>query len=146
MMTRPVGHRRDPNDSGVALLLALFLIVFVGVLAGAALTYAGTSLNASTLVYLPHRSKSADAESAIRAAIQYVKRDQQNGGTLGQDLGLPCPTGTFSYAGASGPVAVTICPQDGSLIQAGEYRASILTLGTDPGEGIKFGSNGQNDV
>jgi hypothetical protein len=107
------------------LLLVLFLVACVGLIAAAAIKYAGTSLSASA-VYETQRATRADAEAAIRTAMQYVKANEQTGGTLATD-GTTCPT-NFSYPGSTGTVTVAMCPQPGSLTYAGYFRATLLTL------------------
>jgi len=131
------------KESAAALPLVLVLVAVVGVIAGAAISYAGTSMSASA-AFQTHRAKAADAESAIRTAMQHVKATEAAGGSIGQDLGLACTT--MNYPGGTGTVSVNVCPQTDSLIQNNEYRASILALATDPSEGVKFASNGENDV
>ena len=133
-MTSPqhAGRHRS-RESGAALLLVLFLVTCVGIIAAAAISYAGTSMSASA-VYQTHRAKSADAEAAIRTAMQYVKANEASGGSLGEDTGSPCPT-NFSYPGSTGTVNVSFCPQADSLIHAGDYRAVLVTL-APTGQGI----------
>src|SRR5205823_1353448 len=118
----------------------------IGLVMGAALNYANSSLRGTNNVYKPERTKQYDAESAVQTAIQYIKANQAAGGTLGQDLGLPCPTTTLTYTGASGAVAVDVCPQANSLIHQGGFRAVLLTLGTDPSEGLILSHNGDVNV
>jgi len=113
------------NESGSVLVLVLILLSVVGVIAAAAITYAGTSMS-SSLVYTTRRAQQADAEAAIRTAKQYVKADEVSGGTLASD-GTTCPT-NFSYPGATGTVTVEMCPQPGSLTYAGFFRSTLLTL------------------
>ncbi len=134
MMTSPQhAGRHSSRESGAALLLVLFLVTCVGIIAAAAISYAGTSMSASA-VYQTHRAKSADAEAAIRTAMQYVKANEASGGSLGEDTGSPCPT-NFSYPGSTGTVNVSFCPQADSLIHAGDYRAVLVTLAPS-GQGI----------
>ena len=106
-MQRPAGTRRATRESGSVMLLALFLIVCVGVIASVAITYAGTSLSATNNGYIPARAKQADAEAAIRTALQYAKVTQIAGGGPGEDIGTPCPM-TYSYPGLSGTVSVKL--------------------------------------
>jgi hypothetical protein len=125
--------RFTSHESGAALLLVLFLVTCVGVIAAAAIRYAGTSMTASA-VYRTHRAKAADAEAAIRTAMQYVKSNEAGGGSLGEDTGTSCPT-NFSYPGSTGTVNVSFCPQTDSLIHSGDYRAVLVTLAPS-GQGI----------
>src|SRR5205823_2849015 len=134
MMTRnPHTDRCSSRESGAALILVLVLVTVVGVIAVAAIRYAGTSMSASA-AYQTHRAKSADAEAAIRTAMQYVKANEAAGGSLAEDTGTSCPT-NFSYPGATGTVNVSFCPQTDSLIHTGDYRAVLVTLAPS-GQGI----------
>ena len=125
MMRRQHGSRRRSGESGAALVLVLVLVTVVGVIAAAAIRYAGTSMTASA-AFQTRRNQQADAEAAIRTAVQYVKANEQSGGTLAAD-GTTCPT-NFSYPGGTGTVTVAMCPQPGSLTYAGYFRATLLTL------------------
>jgi len=134
MMTRkPHVDRYGSSESGAALILVLVLVTVVGVIAVAAIRYAGTSMSASA-VYQTHRARSADAEAAIRTAMQYVKANEAAGGSLAEDTGTSCPT-NFSYPGGTGTVNVSFCPQTDSLIHSGDYRAVLVTLAPS-GQGI----------
>src|SRR5205085_9964857 len=125
MMRRQHGSRRRSGESGAALVVVLVLVTVVGVIAAAAIRYAGTSMTASA-AFQTRRNQQADAEAAIRTAVQYVKANEQSGGTLAAD-GTTCPT-NFSYPGGTGTVTVAMCPQPGSLTYAGYFRATLLTL------------------
>ncbi len=135
---RSIAHRR--GDDGAALMLVLVLVFAIGVIAAASVTYASTSLHATNAAYIPARAQQNDADSAVRTAIEYVKKVEAAGGSVGTDFGGPCPT--LTYPGQSGTVTTSLCPQNDSLIHSGEYRASLLTLGTDPSEGITLSHNG----
>ena len=108
-MRPPASSQRTTRESGSVMLLALFLIVCVGIIASVAITYAGTSLTATNNGYIPARAKQADAEAAIRTALQYAKVTQLAGGGPGEDIGAACPM-TYSYPGLSGTVSVKLCP------------------------------------
>jgi hypothetical protein len=134
------------DEQGSALVIALVMLTVVGLLVGAALTYAGTSLRTTKTAYRPNRAALYDADSAIQTAMQYVKARQAAGDSIGQDLGLPCPTSTLDYPGTTGTVHVDICPQADSFISEGEFRAVLLALGNDPSEGIILNHNGDVNV
>jgi hypothetical protein len=106
----------------------LLLVLCVGLVGGAAVTYAGTTLTASASTYLPARAKSADADSAIRTAVEYVRSVLANGGTLS------CPT-DFSYPGTTGTVTVRMCPQTSSENHVSYLDTTLLTLAPS-GQGI----------
>jgi len=125
MRRRQHVSRRRSGESGATLLLVLVLVTVVGVIAAAAIRYAGTSMSASA-AFQTRRDQQADAEAGIRTALQYVKANEQSGGTLAAD-GTTCPT-NFSYPGGTGTVTVAMCPQPGSLTYAGYFRATLLTL------------------
>ena len=125
------------HEDGSILVMALVMLTAIGLLVGAALNYAGASLRSSNVVYRPTRMKVYDADSAIQTAIQYVK----NNPAIGQDV-VACPSSTFAYTGASGPVSVDLCPQTDSFINDGDFRAVLLTLaGPSSGEGMQFSKN-----
>src|SRR5262249_15697826 len=135
-------RRTTPRDEqGSALATALVMLSVVGILVGAALSYATTSMSSSNTAIRPNRAAVYDADSAIQTALQYVKARQAAGDSIGQDLGLPCPTKTLTYPGAGGNVSVDICPQADSFINDGEFRAVLLALGSDPSEGIFLNHN-----
>lgn len=138
--------RTPPDERGSALILAMAMLIFVAVIEMVSLSYAGSSLSSSNLAILPARVKADDASSAIQTAIRYVAADRAAGGTIGEDLGLACPTQTLSYSGASGSVGVAICPRADSLIRAGGVRAALLALGTDATEGIVLTHNGDGKL
>ncbi len=142
-------NRSRHDEQGSALIMALLVLLFVAIVTTAALSYAGTSASTTAKAITPSRTARYDADSAIQAALQYVKRDQSIGGSLGKDTGLPCPPSpgadpraTFVYPGTSGPVSVNICPQIDSFNLDGNARAVLLTLaGPGSGEGIDFAKN-----
>ena len=133
-MTGSISVRRHcSNESGSVLVLVLIMLTCVGLIAGATITYAGTSLR-TTVVYSTRRAQNADTEAAIRTAMQYIKANPQ----WGQDLGGSCPS--FSYPGSTGTVTVSMCPQTDSLIHDGDFRPVLLTLATS-GKGINQSKN-----
>ena len=87
-----VRGKQPRNEQGSALVMALVMLTVIGLMVGAALTYSSTSLRASNNAIRPNRASLYAADSAIQAAIEYVKAQQESGGTIGQDLGLPCPS------------------------------------------------------
>ena len=115
------------------LVLVLIMLTCVGLIAGAAITYAGTSLR-TTVVYLTLRAQNADVEAAYLILMQYIKANPQ----WGQDLGGSCPS--FSCTGSTGTVTVSMCPQTDSLIHDGDFRPVLLTLATS-GKGINQSKN-----
>jgi len=124
-------------------MLVLVLICVVGVIAAAAITYAGTSMSAS-IVYQNRRSTLNDAESAVRTAIQYVKANP----SLYVDQGTTTKNGTtvqqcVNPALTVGSMSVAVCPNAGSGASTGIPRAAILSLSTSSSEdGIAKGSSG----
>ena len=133
-MTGPMRvRRRCSNESGSVLMLVLIMLTCVGLVTGALIKYAGTSLS-TTAVFSNRRAQNADAEAAIRTAMQYIKANPQ----LAQDLGGSCPS--FSYPGSTGTVTVSMCPQTDSLIHNGDFRPVLLTMATSD-QGIDQSKN-----
>ena len=121
------------DEQGSALVMALVMLSVVGLLVGAALTYAGTSLRTTTTSYRPNRGSLYAADSAIQGAIQYVRNNPQAGSDL---LGAKCTPDAFQYTDPkAGPVSVDVCPQANSFIYDGGVRAVLLTLAPS-GDGI----------
>jgi hypothetical protein len=151
---RTMACRPRNDETGSALIMALLVLLFVAVVTTAALSYAGTSASTSGRAITPARTGRYDADSALQAALRYVEKDQSAGGSLGKDMGRPCPpspgadpNATFTYTGASGPVTVYICPQVDSFNLEGNARAALLTLaGPNSGEGIDLDKNVDNVV
>src|SRR5262249_18108617 len=131
------------RESGSAFLIVLVLVAVVGTIAGAAIVYAQASMSGS-IAYQAQRASVADAENAIRTAIQYavanpsVYVDQgtttKNGATVQKCYGT-----AISVASTS----VAICPNAGSGVSSGVPRAAIISLSTSSSEdGIAKGSSG----
>jgi hypothetical protein len=137
---------RTQYQDGSALVMALVMVFVVGLIGAAAVSYASTSLSASNSAFVPARAKQNDVDSALRAAVEYIKADAAAGGSLGSDLGAGCPSTTFVYPGLSGPVSVAVCPQEDSFVHSGWFRSVLLTLGTDPSEGVVLSHNGDTVV
>jgi hypothetical protein len=144
MMFRFFRERRDANsEAGTAFLLVIVLVAVVGVIAGAALVYAQTSMSAS-IAYQGQRANVADAENAIRTAIQYAAANP----SVYTDLGTTTKNGATVQQCASpavsvGSMNVAICANAGSGVSSGIPRAAILSLGTSSSEdGIAKGSSG----
>ncbi len=106
-------YETNRDEAGSALIMVLVVLVFVAVVVLSTLTYSVTSVKSSNQALIPARTRLYDADSAVQAAIQYVKLDQKNGGSLGKDTGRPCPpspgadpASTFVYPGSSAVAAL----------------------------------------
>src|SRR6516164_7001565 len=109
-----VTTRRD--ESGSALVIVLLLVFIAAVVAATAFAFSETSVRAANQSYAPARKHDVDANSAIQAAIQYVRNDP----AAGQDpngnptcLQSPDPQHSFTY---TSNVIVNICPRQGSFV------------------------------
>src|SRR5262245_48114398 len=144
MVVTTFRERRNANpEAGTAFLLVIVLVAVVGVIAGAALVYAQTSMSAS-IAYQGQRANVADAENAIRTAIQYAAANP----SVYTDLGTTTKNGSTVQQCQSTPVSVgsmnvAVCPNAGSGAASGIPRAAILSLSTSSAEdGIAKGSSG----
>jgi Tfp pilus assembly protein PilX len=87
------------NDSGAVLILALLFVLVVGLVGGALITFAGSSL-AQTSSLGTDRSKSYGAESAINVAIDQLRTaSHQASNTVGYQAPVSCPTTTVTVPG-----------------------------------------------
>jgi hypothetical protein len=134
---------RSEPERGSALVMALLMLSVVGVVMAAALDYAGTSLRASNVAIRPQRASAYAADGAAQSAIQFLRSNPQ----AGADFYNACAPTAYTYPDPNaGDVAIEICPQTDSLIHQGNYRAALLTLGTDNNEGIRLTHNGTVNV
>ena len=137
-------NTRTRDEQGSALVIALVMLSVVGLLVGAALTYAGTSLRTTTTSYRPARGSLYAADSAIQGAIQYVRNNPEMATDV---LGAQCITDAYKYTDPKvGLVSVDACPQSDSLIYEGRFRSVLLTLGTTSSDGIILGHNGDVNI
>jgi Tfp pilus assembly protein PilX len=127
-------RRAKPRDErGSTLVMALIMLTVVGLLVAAGLGHASTSMRASNNDIVPNRASLYAADSAVQAAIQYVRANPQVGSDL---LGATCTPNAFRYDDPSvGAVLVDICPQADSFTYAGGVRAVLMTLAPS-GQGI----------
>jgi hypothetical protein len=132
------------DEQGSALVMALVMLSVVGLMVGAALTYAGASLRTTNTAYRPNRGSLYAADSAIQGAIQYVRNNPEMATDV---LGAQCITDAYKYTDPTvGLVSVDACPQSDSLIYEGRFRAVLLSLGTTSTDGIVLSHNGDVNI
>jgi hypothetical protein len=128
----------------------LLLVFIAAVVAATAFAFSETSVRAANQSYVPARKHDVDANSAIQAAIQYVRNDP----AAGQDpngnptcLQSPDPQHSFTY---TSNVIVNICPRQGSFVLASGPAAALLSLkpttATTTGAGVGIDFNGTNNI
>lgn len=139
------GHRRlrAGDDTGAALLLALALVTFLGLVISALLSYSSASVR-STRSTDVRAALSYDADGALKTAINQVRNSTYN-----NDSGQTCADTTVPAAGG-GSMRVTCTPAAGTgaaseavpITTANRPAQAVLTLGTNAGElGISQKSN-----
>jgi Tfp pilus assembly protein PilX len=139
-----INPRRD--EQGSSLVLALHILTVIGIVAGAALTFASTSMRASSNTIQPNRAELYAADSAIKGAIGYVRANPEMATDV-LDASSKCLTGAYRYTDPkAGDVVVDVCPRADSLIYEGNFRAVLLTLGTTATDGIILGHNGDVNI
>ena len=110
--------KRPRGDDGAILVLAVLFILVVGLIGGAVVAYAGTSL-ASTSQLQGGRAQSYAAESVVQVAIENVRgldtytNAPGYNGSSGNPSGNPCPSTTLTVqenavngAGTNVPIQV----------------------------------------
>ncbi|SDP25453.1 hypothetical protein SAMN04515671_3432 [Nakamurella panacisegetis] len=139
--------RSCSDDSGAALIVALIIVTVFGLIIGATLTFADTSIRA-TVQLRDQGAVAYAADGATKAAVNSI-RNSTFTGTSGQCFGA---SGTLNLAGfyAARSAAVTCAPSPGSrvrvactsLTNCNRPGAAILTLGNIAGEdGLYVKSN-----
>lgn len=127
------------DDSGAALVLVLVIVTVVGVVLGALLSFADTSVRA-TVNLRDQAATEYEADGALQAAITNIRNSTFNGGAGQQCFGssdtlsLPAFSGADSAAVTctADPAKVLIqCP---SLSQCNRPGSAILTTGKIAGE------------
>jgi hypothetical protein len=86
---------KQPRDEqGSALVMALAMLAAIGLIVGAAVGYAGTSLSASNTGIRPNRAALYAADSAIQGAIEYVRDNPEMSSDV---LGATCIPNFYRY-------------------------------------------------
>lgn len=127
------GHR----DEGSALVLALVLISFIGLMLTVVIDFAGTGMRA-TSTHNDIRKVSYAVDGAVEAAIQ----DIRGRSSAGVD-GMPCPLYDPPMSSEGVDVVVECEPLPGSGGSFDDQPPfALLMTGTADGEGINSGSSG----
>ncbi|MFI5564263.1 hypothetical protein ACIA2T_33650 [Amycolatopsis japonica] len=127
------------DDGGAALVLVLVVVTVIGVVLGALLSFADTSVR-TTVALRDQAATEYEADGALQAAITNIRNSTFNGGAgqhcFGASDTLPLPA--FSGADSAAvtctadPAKVLIhCP---SLSRCNRPGSAILTTGRVPGE------------
>ena len=130
--------RTRRNDEGASLVLALAVVILVGLVTAALLTYAGTGLR-STATTAAVNQQGADTGAALQAALNDVRNS-----AYFNKAGTSClPGAKKSYPTSSGSLVVTCAPDPASGGPAGPveqnannrlpYALLALATGTEPG-------------
>lgn len=139
-----VPRRRSAPDEGSALTLAIVFITVVGLAAALALGYASATLRATGNAYAPARDKLYAADSAVKAAVQYVVNNKSEGTYT--SAGTCSPERSFGTVRGEA-VKVQVCPQSGSLtqdVQNADFSLIARPSGTD--DGVQVSGNGTMTV
>jgi len=143
-------RRRDSDDTGASLILALAFMTFLGLVVSALLTYGGTSLRSTNATQAKAES-SYDIDGALQAAVNQVRTE----GTFTNALGQSCPELSFPAPNATrndptAPDIKVICDGAANTGAAGGPVAinpanrpvnALLTLGSGPETGINKGDD-----
>ncbi|MGQ0843285.1 MAG: hypothetical protein ACT4QF_04040 [Sporichthyaceae bacterium] len=137
--------RRRPDDTGASLLIVLAFMTFVGLVAGAVLSYGGASLT-GTGATKARTDISYDADGALKAGVNQIRNSTyDNDSDIDPcDLNGSAAGSTLTYPGANTASSLAVACTgglgtgvDGGLVPINSSNrpgSALLTLGTSPAE------------
>ena len=122
------------NEQGSALVMALVMLTVIGLLVGAALTYAARACARPTTPSARTARRSTQPTARSRARSSTSATTPRCRATSSARSASP---NFYRYTDPKvGDVTVDACPQYDSLIYEGSFRAVLLTLGETATDGI----------